>query len=98
MTGITGDHGRPAGMAQQLRPGDPRKVGPYRLLGRLGGDRGHARRRRPARRPGRAGIEWRVDPDGTIFVRPAVVAQVAALPRDSAACMVQRTCSASSLP
>ena len=36
MTGITGDHRRPAGVAQQLQPGDPRKVGPYWLLGRLG--------------------------------------------------------------
>ena len=37
MTSITGDHGRPAGMAQQLRPRDPRAVGPYWLLGWLGG-------------------------------------------------------------
>ena len=36
MTGITGDDRRPVGVAQQLRPGDPRKVGPYSLLGRLG--------------------------------------------------------------
>ncbi len=37
MTGITGDHSRPAGMAQELQPEDPRKLGPYWLLGRLGG-------------------------------------------------------------
>jgi len=36
VTGITGDHGQSAGVAQQLQPGDPRKVGPYWLLGRLG--------------------------------------------------------------
>ena len=36
MTGIIGDHQGPAGVAQQLQPRDPRKVGPYRLLGRLG--------------------------------------------------------------
>ena len=36
MTGIIGDHRRAAGMAQQLQPRDPRKVGPYWLLGRLG--------------------------------------------------------------
>ena len=36
MTGIIGDHRRPAGVAQQLQPRDPRKVGPYWLLGRLG--------------------------------------------------------------
>ena len=37
MTGIIGDHRQPAGMAEELQPGDPRKVGRYRLLGRLGG-------------------------------------------------------------
>src|ERR1700756_4517001 len=37
VTGITGDHSRPAGMAQELQPEDPRKLGPYWLLGRLGG-------------------------------------------------------------
>ena len=37
MTGIIGDHRRPAGVTQQLQPRDPRKVGPYWLLGRLGG-------------------------------------------------------------
>jgi len=37
VTGIIGDHGRTAGMAQQLQCRDPRKVGPYWLLGRLGG-------------------------------------------------------------
>ena len=36
MTGIIGDHRRPASVAQQLQPQDPRKVGPYWLLGRLG--------------------------------------------------------------
>ena len=36
MTGIIGDHRQAAGMAQQLQPRDPRKVGPYWLLGRLG--------------------------------------------------------------
>ena len=36
MTGIIGDHQGPAGVAQQLQPRDPRKVGPYWLLGRLG--------------------------------------------------------------
>ena len=36
MTGIIGDHRRPAGVAQQLQSRDPRKVGPYWLLGRLG--------------------------------------------------------------
>jgi eukaryotic-like serine/threonine-protein kinase len=36
VTGITGDHRRPAGAAQQLQPGDPRQVGPYWLMGRLG--------------------------------------------------------------
>jgi Protein kinase domain len=36
VTGITGDQGQSAGVAQQLQPGDPRKVGPYWLLGRLG--------------------------------------------------------------
>ena len=37
MTGIMDGHRQPAGMAQQLRPQDPQKVGPYSLLGRLGG-------------------------------------------------------------
>ena len=37
MTGIIGDHGGPARIAQQLLGRDPRKVGPYWLLGRLGG-------------------------------------------------------------
>ena len=37
MTGIIGDHRRPAGVAQELRPWDPRQVGRYWLLGRLGG-------------------------------------------------------------
>jgi serine/threonine protein kinase len=37
VTGITGDHSRPAGMAQELQLEDPRKLGPYWLLGRLGG-------------------------------------------------------------
>jgi len=37
VTGIIGDHRQPAGMAEELQPGDPRKVGRYRLLGRLGG-------------------------------------------------------------
>ena len=37
MTAILGDHRRPAGIAQQLQPPDPQKVGPYWLLGRLGG-------------------------------------------------------------
>ena len=36
MTGITDDHRQSADAAQQLQPGDPRKVGPYWLLGRLG--------------------------------------------------------------
>ena len=36
MTGIIGDHRRPAGVAQQLQSRDPRKVGPYWLLGHLG--------------------------------------------------------------
>ena len=36
MTGIIGDHQGPAGVAQKLEPRDPRKVGPYWLLGRLG--------------------------------------------------------------
>ncbi len=36
MTGIIGDHRGPAGVAQQLQPRDPRKVGQYWLLGRLG--------------------------------------------------------------
>ncbi len=37
MTGIIGDHGRSAGVAQELQPRDPRQVGRYWLLGRLGG-------------------------------------------------------------
>jgi tRNA A-37 threonylcarbamoyl transferase component Bud32 len=37
VTGITSDDSRPAGMARELRPEDPRKLGPYWLLGRLGG-------------------------------------------------------------
>ncbi len=37
MTETIGDHRRRAGMAQELQPRDPRKVGPYWLLGRLGG-------------------------------------------------------------
>ena len=36
MTGIIGGHRRAAGVAQQLQPRDPQKVGPYWLLGRLG--------------------------------------------------------------
>ena len=36
MTGIRGDHRGPAGVAQQLQARDPRKVGQYWLLGRLG--------------------------------------------------------------
>ena len=36
MTGIIGDYRRPAGIAQRLQSSDPRKVGPYWLLGRLG--------------------------------------------------------------
>ena len=36
MTGIIGDHRGPADVAQPLQPRDPRKVGPYWLLGRLG--------------------------------------------------------------
>ena len=36
MTGIVGDHRGPAGVGQKLEPRDPRKVGPYWLLGRLG--------------------------------------------------------------
>ena len=36
MTGITGGDGQPAGVAPQLQPGDPQKVGPYWLLGLLG--------------------------------------------------------------
>ena len=36
MTGIIGDHRGPAGVAQQLQPRDPQKVGQYWLLGRLG--------------------------------------------------------------
>jgi eukaryotic-like serine/threonine-protein kinase len=42
VTGTTGDRRRPADVAQQLQPGDPQKVGPYWLLGRLGsGGMGH---------------------------------------------------------
>src|SRR3974377_963299 len=37
VTGIMDGHRQPAGMAQQLRPQDPQKIGPYWLLGRLGG-------------------------------------------------------------
>jgi serine/threonine protein kinase len=37
VTGIIGDHRRPAGVAQELQPRDPRQVGRYWLLGRLGG-------------------------------------------------------------
>jgi eukaryotic-like serine/threonine-protein kinase len=37
VTGIIGDQSRRVGTAQELGPLDPRKVGPYRLLGRLGG-------------------------------------------------------------
>ncbi len=37
MTESVSDHRRRAGMAQELQPRDPRKVGPYWLLGRLGG-------------------------------------------------------------
>ena len=37
VTGIIGDHRRPAGVAQELQPWDPRLVGRYWLLGRLGG-------------------------------------------------------------
>ena len=37
MTGIIGDHRRPAGVAQELQPWDPRQVGQCWLLGRLGG-------------------------------------------------------------
>jgi len=37
VTGIIGDHGRSAGVAQELQPRDPRQVGRYWLLGRLGG-------------------------------------------------------------
>ena len=36
MTGIVGDQGLGAGLGQPLQPGDPRKVGPYWLLGPLG--------------------------------------------------------------
>ena len=36
MTGIVGDFRRPTGMAQRLQSRDPRKVGPYWLLGGLG--------------------------------------------------------------
>ena len=37
MTEIVSGHSLGAGMAQELQPQDPRKVGPYRLLARLGG-------------------------------------------------------------
>ena len=37
VTGIIGDHRRSAGVAQELQPRDPRQVGRYWLLGRLGG-------------------------------------------------------------
>ena len=36
VTGIVGDQGLGAGLGQPLQPGDPRKVGPYWLLGPLG--------------------------------------------------------------
>jgi len=36
VTGIIGDHRQPADVAQELQPGDPRQVGRYWLLGRLG--------------------------------------------------------------
>ena len=36
MTGIAGDHRPGTGVAQGLRPRDPRLVGPYRIVGRLG--------------------------------------------------------------
>ena len=36
MTGIVGDQGLGASLGQPLQPGDPRKVGPYWLLGPLG--------------------------------------------------------------
>jgi serine/threonine protein kinase len=36
VAGIAGDHRRPAGLAAELHPGDPRSVGRYLLLGRLG--------------------------------------------------------------
>ena len=36
MTGIVGDQGLGAGLGQPSQPGDPRKVGPYWLLGPLG--------------------------------------------------------------
>ena len=36
MTGIAGDHRLGAVTTQELQPGDPQKVGPYWLLGRLG--------------------------------------------------------------
>src|SRR6516225_2051864 len=37
VTEILGDYKRAAGLTQQLQCRDPRKVGPYWLLGRLGG-------------------------------------------------------------
>jgi serine/threonine protein kinase len=37
VTGIIGDHRRSAGVAQELQARDPRQVGRYWLLGRLGG-------------------------------------------------------------
>jgi serine/threonine protein kinase len=37
VTGIIGDHRRSASVAQELQPQDPRQVGRYWLLGRLGG-------------------------------------------------------------
>ena len=36
MTGIVGDHRPRTAVAEELQPRDPRKVGPYWLLGRLG--------------------------------------------------------------
>ena len=36
MTGIVGDHRPGTVVVQELQPRDPRKVGPYWLLGRLG--------------------------------------------------------------
>ena len=36
MTGIAGDHRPGTGVAQELRPQDPRLVGPYWIVGRLG--------------------------------------------------------------